>query len=254
MRSKIIQSLLRRNFSITQNDINLHIFPSPPRVAFRQKKIIGNIIVKNDVRIHEPRNTQTRPCGANCKLCSNLTTSSKISYRGITYKCKAGDNYKTKNVVYTARYKNHDLLYIGHTGETLSHRFAKHRYDFKKPPEYSELADHFYNGHSLDDLQLIIHEFTFAKETRTSGAVSWLCCLMFKQRFGRLRQGIVPRVHWRYRSTFHCIFFCLSVSCNVYVIFIWLRMIKVWANILTYSKFFLRFFQKFANLAEKTFA
>ena len=35
---------------------------------------------------------------------------------------------------------------------------GKHRYDFIKRPENSEPADHFHNGHSLDDLQLTILE------------------------------------------------------------------------------------------------
>ena len=61
----------------------------------------------------------------------------------------------------------------------VKHRFAKHRYDFKKRPENSELADHFHNGHLLDDLQLTILESGFAStKERERVEDKWMCCLL----------------------------------------------------------------------------
>ena len=45
-------------------------------------------------------------------------------------------------VAYAIRCKKHDLVYIGHTGEELSVRMSKHRYDFLKRPNNNELAKH----------------------------------------------------------------------------------------------------------------
>ena len=49
-----------------------------------------------------------------------------------------------KEIIYAAQCSKHKVLYIGHTGEQLSERFSKHRYDIKNKPDNSELAKHFY--------------------------------------------------------------------------------------------------------------
>ena len=40
-------------------------------------------------------------------------------------------------------------LVYRHTGEQLSERFSKHRYDIKNRPDNSELAKHFHESHNL---------------------------------------------------------------------------------------------------------
>ena len=61
------------------------------------------------------------------------------------------------NVIYVARCKKHQILYVGHTSETLATRFAKHQYDIKKRPNNSELAEHFYCDHDIEkDLDVTI--------------------------------------------------------------------------------------------------
>ena len=43
------------------------------------------------------------------------------------------------------------------TSEKLSDRFSKHRYDIKKRPGNSELAEHFHNDHNIEsDLGAVI--------------------------------------------------------------------------------------------------
>jgi len=61
-------------------------------------------------------------------------------------------------VIYAARCKIHDVIYIGHTGEELSQRFSKHRYDAKKRPDNNELAKHVskYNHDFDKDIDITI--------------------------------------------------------------------------------------------------
>ena len=64
---------------------------------------------------------------------------------------------KEREIIYAAQCSKHKVLYIGHTGEQLSERFFKHRYDIKNRPDNSELAKHFHESHNLDnDLNVTI--------------------------------------------------------------------------------------------------
>ena len=119
----------------------------------------------------------TKPCG-NCKLCPNMTTQSKITYRGIIKQCINGGTCKTSNVVYAARCKIHNTLYVGHTGDPLSSRFAKHRYDIKNRPNNSELAEHFHQNHSPTDLEVTILKAGLeSHESRKRAEDIWMCKL-----------------------------------------------------------------------------
>ena len=70
----------------------------------------------------------------------------------------SGGNCKSKNIIYAARCKVHDMIYIGHTGEELCRRFSKHRYDAKNRPDNNELANHLSgNDHDFEkDIEVSI--------------------------------------------------------------------------------------------------
>ena len=106
----------------------------------------------------EVTKAMTRPCG-NCKFCPSIRQTNTITNvkSNITSKIVSGGCCKTKNVIYAAKCKRHETIYVGHTGETLATRFAKHRYDIGKRPSNSELAEHFHKDHNVDqDLEVAI--------------------------------------------------------------------------------------------------
>ena len=62
-------------------------------------------------------------------------------------------------MIYAARCKKHEKLYVGKTKETLTNRFSKHKYDILKRPSNNELALHFHNDHDISsDLDFVILE------------------------------------------------------------------------------------------------
>ena len=84
----------------------------------------------------------------------NGITNDKLN---ITEKIKGTGNCKEREIIYVAQCSKHKVLYTGHTGEQLSERFSKHRYDIKNRPDNSELAKHFHESHNLnDDLNVTI--------------------------------------------------------------------------------------------------
>ena len=90
----------------------------------------------------------------------------------------SGGTCKTSNVVYAARCKIHDKIYVGHTSEALSTRFSKHRYDIMKRPNNSELAEHFHQNHSMSDLEVNILESGFSSDAeRIRAEDKWFCKL-----------------------------------------------------------------------------
>ena len=70
-----------------------------------------------------------------------------MTTNGRSVNINSGGNCKSNNVIYAARCKVHDLIYVGHTGEELSQRFSKHRYDASKRPENTELSKHIAKHH-----------------------------------------------------------------------------------------------------------
>ena len=56
------------------------------------------------------------------------------------------ENYLSWELIFWEWAKRiHHKLYIGHTCEALSTRIAKYRYDIKKGPNNSKLAEHFHD-------------------------------------------------------------------------------------------------------------
>ncbi len=65
------------------------------------------------------------------------------------------------NVIYAAKCKKHQLLYVGMTGGSLNTRFSGHRSDIKNYPERCELPKHF-KDHGCDfnsDLEVSVLEY-----------------------------------------------------------------------------------------------
>ena len=73
----------------------------------------------------------------------------------------------------------HKLLYIRHTGEQLSQRFSKHRYDIKNRPDNSELVKHFHESHNLNyDLNVTILQNNIkTAAARRYHENKWICKL-----------------------------------------------------------------------------
>ena len=85
---------------------------------------------------------------------AKLVTNDKLN---ITEKIKGTGHCKEREIIYAAQCSKHKVLYIGHTGEQLSERFSKDRYDVKNRPYNSELQNIFTKVIiSNDDLNVTI--------------------------------------------------------------------------------------------------
>ena len=150
-----IPTILKRNFHIMENDAELSkIFETKPLVAFRRAPTIRNHVVRNDIR-QRKNSSDVMKCG---KCGDNLSSKREITNRtkNITVKLTCSGTCTTQNVIYAARCKKHNCIYVGHTGEELRTRFSKHRYDVKSRPDNSELAEHFHKDHTEKDMEVFI--------------------------------------------------------------------------------------------------
>ena len=172
-----LPTILKRNFHIVENDPELsNIFRTRPLVAFRRPKTIRNHVVKNDIRRERKPVGATR-CGK-CKLCHILSTKTEITNqnKNITVKLVCSGTCKSKGVIYAAKCKTHNCIYVGHTGEELRTRFSKHRYDIKSRPGNSELAEHFHKNHVEEDMEVfILQENLFDEREREFFEDKWIC-------------------------------------------------------------------------------
>ena len=153
-----ITSVLKHNFHLISSDPKLSkIFKQKPTVTYRKNKSLSDHLLKNDIA-NQQLHSNVTPCGK-CKLCPQMNTAKLITNvkLNITEKIKGTGNCKEREIIYAAQCSKHKVLYIGHTGEQLSERFFKHRYDIKNRPDNSELAKHFHESHNLnDDLNVTI--------------------------------------------------------------------------------------------------
>ena len=122
------------------------MFRDPPIVAFRRAKTIRSQIVRSDVQPPEKIEGPTQTCGK-CSICKIVSTADTLTNNKCNkhLKITAGGTCRSSNIVYTARCKKCDLIYIGETGHELRTRFCDHRYDSKSRPDNNELAEHIYN-------------------------------------------------------------------------------------------------------------
>ena len=115
---------------------------------------------------------QTLPTNETAKLITN----DKLN---ITEKIKGTGNCKERKIIYAAQCSKHKVVYIGHTGEQLSERFSKHRYDIKNMPDNNELAKHFHDSHNLnDDLNVTILQTNIkTADAQRFNEDEWICKL-----------------------------------------------------------------------------
>ena len=199
---KQLPNILKKHHHLLKNDEKLNkVFDTVPLVAFRKRKSIRNYVVRNSMAEsrsvsppcsgslsrsgRSPRWTgETMPCNsARCKLCKNILKKLPSSLN----KLDTHEDCKSRNVIYAALCKKHNLIYVGQTGETLSDRFSKHRYDIRKRPENSELAQHFHFNHDLDkDLGVTILERVniIDEDAREYFEERWICKLHTLQPHG----------------------------------------------------------------------
>lgn len=176
-----IPSILKKNLHIIENDPVLSkVFPAKPLVAFRRPKTIRNHVVRNDTRKKEKISGSTK-CGK-CKLCTTnvLSTADTISNRKKNISVKLNDfgTCTSEGLIYAARCKKHNSIYVGHTGVPLRSRFDRHRYDIKKRPENSELAEHFHKNHQEKDMEISILQTGIADEKHREFLEDrWICRL-----------------------------------------------------------------------------
>ena len=174
-----IPIFLKQNFHIIENDPELgNIFKNRPMVAFRRTKTIRNYVVKNDMN-KEKKPVGAKKCGK-CKFCRILSTKTEITNQNkeITIKLACSGTCTSKGIIYAARCKTHNCIYVGHTGEELQTRFSKHRYDIKSRPGNSELAEHFHRNHTEEDMEVFILQTDLLDESeREFFEDKWICRL-----------------------------------------------------------------------------
>ncbi len=199
-----IPSILKRNFHIVENDSELiKIFKTKPLVAFRRPRTIRNHVVRNDI-CKKKDVVGTKKCGK-CKFCDTLSTKDEIANRNknITIKLTTSGTCRSKELIYAARCKKHNCIYVGHTGEELRIRFSKHRYDIKCRPSNSELAEHFHKNHCEKDMEVFILQTNLPDENqREFFEDKWICRLQTRgalnidlHQYGKDMYGLYSKVH-----------------------------------------------------------
>ena len=135
--------------------------------------------MKNGIA-NQQLHSNVTPCGK-CKLCPQIDTAKLITNDklNITKKIKGTGNCKEREIIYVPQCSKDKVLYIRHTGEQLSERFSKHRYDIKNRPDNSELAKHFNEIHNLNnDINVTILQNNIkAAAARRYHEGKWICKL-----------------------------------------------------------------------------
>ena len=114
-----------------------YCFLDPPRVFFRRKRNLKDILCKSDIFSNSVKEETERnqPCNhGNCKLCSSIAASNQITnkHSNKKFEIKHGGTCRTKNIIYAAECRKHKKLYIGQSKCQLNKRFCGHRFDIKK--------------------------------------------------------------------------------------------------------------------------
>ena len=154
---KQLQSVLQQNYNILSADIKLSkTFKERSTVAFRRKKNLSNHLCRNDIR---KKQTQKVEKCKGCKLCKVMNPNKTIVNKnnGATFDIKQGANCKTTGIIYAVNCKKCEQIYVGHTGDSMSDRWSKHKYDVKNRPTQNELATHCHKDHDLEkDIEVFI--------------------------------------------------------------------------------------------------
>ena len=135
------------------------VFPQPPIIAYRRAKNISDKIIRANHwgKRKEPQIiTKTRS-----KIDANINRSGTIynNKNGRSANIPIG-SATDSNVIYAAKCKKHQLMYVGMTGGQLNTRFSLHRSDIIHHPNRCELPRHF-KDHGCDfdkDLEVSVLE------------------------------------------------------------------------------------------------
>ena len=135
-------------------------FPDPPMVAFRKNRSLRDILVHaRHQRVQQPTPSAHSLPNSCSKLQKNMSTATKLTNNKSSMTVKtAGGSATSRNVVYAARCRRCDLIYVGYTTQPLNERFNIHRSDITHYPDRSELPKHFHSNPSCDfDRDLELH-------------------------------------------------------------------------------------------------
>ena len=155
-----LPGMIKKHHHILQQDQELgKLFKEPPMVAFRRTKTVRSQIIKNDVQPPQKKGGPTEPCGG-CSICKLINNKEVLrnANSGQEVKVAAGGTCRTSDIVYAARCKVCDLIYVGETQKELGKRFCAHRYDSKSRPDNNDLTEHIRtHGHNFEtDIEVCI--------------------------------------------------------------------------------------------------
>ena len=125
------------------------VFPEPPLVAFRRNRTL------RDTLVHAQHGDKQQSVfslqNKSSMLQKNMATSTKLTNEkeNVTIKTSGG-NTCDRNVIYAAKCKKCQMIYVGHTTQPLNERFNHHRSDVTNYPDRSELPGHFYYSTGCD--------------------------------------------------------------------------------------------------------
>ena len=175
-----IPSILKNNFHLISRDPKLSkIFKQKPTVTYRKNTSLSDHLLQNDIA-NQQLHSNVALCGK-CKFCPQINSAKLITNDklNITEKIKGTGNYKEREIIYAAQCPKHKVLHVGHTGDQLSERLSKLRYDIKNRPYNSKLAKHFHENHNLsDDLNATILENNIkTAAARRYHEDKWICKL-----------------------------------------------------------------------------
>ena len=149
------------------------IFKEPPIVAFRRSRTIRQELVRSDVEPPSKPKDPFSPCKrARCAMCHLVNPTEIItnSKNGKSFEITAGGDCRSSDVIYAARCKICDLIYIGESKKEVRERFYGHRHDAKSRPDNNELAEHIANhNHNFEkdiDVTILKRGFKSCKERR----------------------------------------------------------------------------------------
>ena len=177
-----LPGMIKKYHHILEEDRTLkNLFEEPPIIAFRRANTIRSQIVRSDIEPPQRIEGPTQPC-ENCSICKLINTSDTLINKktGKHLKITAGGNCRTSDLVYAARCKICDLIYVGETGKDLRTRFSQHRYDCKSRPDNNEFAEHIHccNHNFETDIEVCILKQGFkSADERKYWEDKYMCAL-----------------------------------------------------------------------------
>jgi hypothetical protein len=154
-----ISRIIYQNY---ENTVKTHpqfkqVFPQPPIVAFRRQKNLKDRLVKAK---HWRDNNQNK--GSKSSIVKNMNTLNTIENPISKQKFNVQNiSPSARNVVYAARCRKCNKLYVGSTSTPLNIRFNTHRSDVNCERDRCELPTHFLESKTCNfdlDIEISILE------------------------------------------------------------------------------------------------